>query len=38
VLKKAGLKGDVIIKLDNQNIAYADLSGYINTRKDQMIK
>jgi S1-C subfamily serine protease len=26
-------KGDVIIKLDNQNIAtYADLSGYINTK------
>ena len=33
--QKAGLKkGDVIIKLDNQNIAtYADLSGYINTKR-----
>jgi serine protease Do len=31
---KSGLKkGDIIIKLDNQNIAtYADLSGYINTK------
>jgi len=27
-------KGDIIIKLDNQNIAtYADLSGYINTKR-----
>jgi PDZ domain-containing secreted protein len=27
-------KGDVIVKLDNQNIAtYADLSGYINTKR-----
>ncbi|MNX52263.1 Periplasmic serine endoprotease DegP precursor [compost metagenome] len=33
--EKAGLqKGDVIIKLDNQNIAtFADLSGYINTKR-----
>ncbi|MDG2433703.1 Do family serine endopeptidase [Flavobacterium sp.] len=33
--QKAGLKkGDVIVKLDNQNIAtYADLSGYINTKR-----
>jgi serine protease Do len=33
--EKAGLtKGDVIIKLDNQNIdTYADLSGYINTKR-----
>jgi Do/DeqQ family serine protease len=33
--EKAGLqKGDIIIKLDNQNIAtYADLSGYINTKR-----
>ena len=32
---KSGLqKGDIIIKLDNQNIAtYADLSGYINTKR-----
>jgi Do/DeqQ family serine protease len=33
--EKAGLKqGDVIIKLDNQNVAtFADLSGYINTKR-----
>jgi S1-C subfamily serine protease len=32
--KKRTEKGDVIIKLDNQNIAtYADLSGYINTKR-----
>jgi Do/DeqQ family serine protease len=33
--EKAGLqKGDIIIKLDNQDIAtYADLSGYINTKR-----
>jgi len=33
--EKAGLqKGDIIIKLDNQNIAtFADLSGYINTKR-----
>lgn len=33
--EKAGLvTGDVIIKLDNQNIAtYAELSGYINTKR-----
>lgn len=33
--EKAGLlKGDIIIKLDNQPIAtYADLSGYINTKR-----
>jgi serine protease Do len=33
--EKSGLeKGDVIIKLDNQNVAtYADLSGYINTKR-----
>jgi serine protease Do len=33
--EKAGLqKGDIIIKLDSQNIAtYADLSGYINTKR-----
>jgi len=33
--EKAGLqKGDIIIQLDNQNIAtYADLSGYINTKR-----
>ncbi len=33
--EKSGLeKGDIIIKLDNQNIAtYADLSGYINTKR-----
>ncbi|PWB19924.1 S1C family serine protease [Flavobacterium sp. HTF] len=33
--EKAGLaKGDIIIKLDEQNIAtYADLSGYINTKR-----
>lgn len=33
--EKAGLgKGDIIIKLDDQNIAtYADLSGYINTKR-----
>ncbi len=32
---KGGLeKGDIIIKLDDQNIAtYADLSGYINTKR-----
>ena len=40
VQKKSGaeksglLKGDIIIKLDNQNIAtFADLSGYINTKR-----
>ena len=33
--EKAGLtKGDIIVKLDSQNIAtYADLSGYINTKR-----
>lgn len=33
--EKAGLKkGDIIIKLDDQNIAtFADLSGYINTKR-----
>jgi Do/DeqQ family serine protease len=33
--EKSGLeKGDIIIKLDNQNVAtYADLSGYINTKR-----
>jgi len=33
--EKAGLqKGDIIIKLDSQNIAtFADLSGYINTKR-----
>ena len=33
--EKAGLaKGDIIVKLDHQNIAtYADLSGYINTKR-----
>ncbi|MBC5836351.1 Do family serine endopeptidase [Flavobacterium muglaense] len=33
--EKAGLtKGDIIVKLDGQNIAtYADLSGYINTKR-----
>jgi serine protease Do len=33
--EKAGLqKGDVIVKIDNQNItSYADLSGYINTKR-----
>lgn len=33
--EKAGLKkGDIIIKLDNQNVAtFADLSGYINTKR-----
>ncbi len=33
--EKAGLKsGDIIIKLDNQDIAtYADLSGFINTKR-----
>jgi Do/DeqQ family serine protease len=33
--ENAGLqKGDIIIKLDNQNIAtFADLSGYINTKR-----
>ncbi|UQD54868.1 trypsin-like peptidase domain-containing protein [Flavobacterium sp. K5-23] len=33
--EKSGLeKGDIIIKLDNQKIAtYADLSGYINTKR-----
>ncbi|MEG0851711.1 MAG: PDZ domain-containing protein, partial [Flavobacterium sp.] len=33
--EKAGLgKGDIIIKLDEQNIStYADLSGYINTKR-----
>ncbi|OCB78052.1 trypsin-like peptidase domain-containing protein [Flavobacterium crassostreae] len=33
--EKSGLKkGDIIIKLDHQNIAtYADLSGYINTKR-----
>lgn len=33
--EKAGLtKGDVIVKMDNQNISsYAELSGYINTKR-----
>lgn len=33
--EKAGLqKGDIIIKIDNQNIfSFADLSGYINTKR-----
>lgn len=33
--EKAGLqKGDIIIKLDDQNVAtFADLSGYINTKR-----
>ncbi|MBF7090010.1 trypsin-like peptidase domain-containing protein [Flavobacterium sp. ALJ2] len=33
--EKSGLqKGDIIVKLDNQDIAtYADLSGYINTKR-----
>jgi C-terminal processing protease CtpA/Prc len=33
--EKAGLqKGDIIVKIDNQNIAtFADLSGYINTKR-----
>lgn len=33
--EKAGLqKGDIIVKLDNQNIStFADLSGYINTKR-----
>ncbi|TRX36246.1 S1C family serine protease [Flavobacterium restrictum] len=33
--EKSGLqKGDIIVKLDDQNIAtYADLSGYINTKR-----
>lgn len=33
--EKAGLgKGDIIVKIDNQNIAtYADLSGYINAKR-----
>jgi serine protease Do len=33
--EKAGMqKGDIIIKLDNQNVAsFADLSGYINTKR-----
>jgi Do/DeqQ family serine protease len=33
--EKAGLdKGDIIVKLDDQNIAtYADLSGYLNTKR-----
>jgi membrane-associated protease RseP (regulator of RpoE activity) len=33
--EKAGLqKGDIIIKLDGQNVAaFADLSGYINTKR-----
>ncbi|MFM2369463.1 MAG: hypothetical protein RL619_1769 [Bacteroidota bacterium] len=33
--EKSGLtKGDIIIKLDDQNVAtYADLSGYINTKR-----
>ena len=33
--EEAGLtKGDIIIKLDNQNVAtFADLSGYINTKR-----
>ncbi len=32
---KSGLrKGDIIVKIDNQNIStYADLSGYINTKR-----
>lgn len=35
--EKAGLlKGDIIIKLDNQNIStFADLSGYINTKRPE---
>lgn len=39
--QKAGLKvGDIIIKLDNQNIAtYAELSGFVNTKRpDDIIK
>jgi Do/DeqQ family serine protease len=37
--EKAGLqKGDIIIKIDNQNInTYADLSGYINTKRPKDI-
>jgi serine protease Do len=33
--ERAGLeKGDIIVKLDNQNVAtFADLSGYINTKR-----
>ena len=33
--EKAGLsKGDIIVKLDDQNVAtYADLNGYINTKR-----
>jgi len=33
--EKSGLrKGDIIVKLDNQNVAtFADLSGYINTKR-----
>lgn len=33
--EKSGLeKGDIIVKLDNQNIStFADLSGYINTKR-----
>ncbi|KIA87875.1 trypsin-like peptidase domain-containing protein [Flavobacterium sp. AED] len=33
--EKSGLtKGDIIVKLDDQNVAtYADLSGYINTKR-----
>jgi len=33
--QKAGLtKGDIIVKLDNQNVStFADLSGYINTKR-----
>ena len=33
--EKSGLqKGDIIVKIDNQNItSYADLSGYINTKR-----
>lgn len=33
--EKAGLtKGDIIVKLDNQNVStFADLSGYINTKR-----
>jgi membrane-associated protease RseP (regulator of RpoE activity) len=37
--EKAGLqKGDIIIKIDSQNInTYADLSGYINTKRPKDI-
>jgi len=35
--EKSGLtKGDIIVKLDNQNISsYSELSGYINTKRPQ---